>query len=200
VASIRKSGFTDCFIRENGLDAFDDFREWLLCPEMLFDASEKWWGNRGSRDTSHSGLDLCCYKTSKGKIIHLNDDTKIPAMYAGVLVGMTDDFLGKSLILKHSIPGTEAEDYFTIYGHTHPEQGIHIGRAYKEGETIARVAGMGSSRSKASPHLHLSIGFLSKLIPYDRLDWGNMSDPDTMTLIDPLQVIDKYCIVSTLEL
>ena len=199
MTSIIESRFTDYFIRENGLDAFEGFKEWLLCPEMLIDASEKWWGDFGVRDVRHAGLDLCCYRTSKGKIIYLNGDTKIPAMYDGLLVGVINDFLGKSLILKHSIPGIEVEDFFTIYGHTHPGQGVRIGKAYKEGETIARVADMDNSRSRVRPHLHLSIGLLSKPVSYARLDWGNISDPDTMILIDPLQVIDRYSVVPSCE-
>ena len=196
---INKSGFTDYFIRENGLDALGDFKEWLLCPEMLFDASEKWWGDFGVRDVRHAGLDLCCYKTSKDKIVYLNGDTKIPAMYDGVLVGVINDFLGKSLILKHSIPGIDVEDFLTVYGHTHPGQGIRIGKAYKEGETIAGIADVDSSRSRVRPHLHISIGLLSKSVSYARLDWENMSDPDTMILIDPLQVIDRYSVVPSCE-
>ena len=56
MTSIKKSGFTDNFIRENG---FEDFEEWLFCPEMLIDASGKWWGDFGIRDVPHPGLDLC---------------------------------------------------------------------------------------------------------------------------------------------
>ena len=197
---IKKSGLTDFFIRENGLDASEDFKEWLLRPGMLFDSSEKWWGDRGNRDSPHVGLDLCCYKTSKDRIIFFDGDTKIPSMYDGVVVGVINDFLGKSLILKHSFPGIDARDFFTIYGHTHPAQDIHIGKAYKEGETIARVADIDRARSTVSPHLHISIGLLSKVISYDKLDWRNMSDPNTMTLIDPLQVIDRYCLMSSFEL
>ena len=198
--SVKKSGFTDFFLRENGLDSFEDFKEWLLCPEMLMDASKKWWGDFGIRDVRHQGLDLCCYRTSKDKIIYLNGHTKIPAMYDGILVGVINDFLGKSLILKHSIPGVEAGNFLTIYGHTHPVQSIHIGKAYREGETIARVADMDNSKSRVIPHLHLSIGLLSKPVPYARLNWESMSDPDTMRLIDPLQMIDRYSVVPSNEL
>ena len=199
VTFITKSGFTDYFIRENGLDEVEGFKEWLLCPEMLMNASEKWWGDFGLRDVRHQGLDLCCYKTSNDKIIYLNGHTKIPAMYDGVLVGVINDFLGKSLILRHSIPGIEVEDCLTIYGHTQPGQSIHIGKIYKEGKTIARVADMDSSRSRVRPHLHLSIVLLSKPVPYTHLDWESMNDPDTVQFIDPLQVIDRYSVVPLWE-
>lgn len=200
VTSIIKSGFTDYFIRENGLDGIEAFKEWLLCPEMLINASEKWWGDLGVRNVRHQGLDLSCYRTSNDNIIYLNGRTKIPAMYDGILVEVINDFLGKSLILKHSIPGYEVEDFLTVYGHTHPVQGIHIGKTYKEGETIAKLADTDSSRSRVMPHLHLSIGLLSKPVKYARLDWKKMSDPNTMILIDPLQVIDRYSVVPSCEL
>ncbi len=199
VTSIIKSGFTDYFIRENGLDGIEAFKEWLLCPEMLINASEKWWGDLGVRNVRHQGLDLSCYRTSNDNIIYLNGRTKIPAMYDGILVEVINDFLGKSLILKHSIPGTEVEDFLTVYGHTHPWQDTHMGKEYKEGEPIARVADIESAKSRVRPHIHLSIGLLSKPVPYAQLDWENMSDPDTMIWIDPLQVIDRYSVVLLVE-
>jgi hypothetical protein len=197
---MKKSGFTDYFIRENGLDGFEGFKEWLFCPEMLIDASKKWWGDSGVRDVRHAGLDVCCYRAVNGKIIYLNGHTKIPAMYNGVLVGVINDFLGKSLILKHSIPGIDVEDFLTVYGHTHPSRDIHIGKAYEEGETIARVPDTDNSRSRVRPHLHLSIGLLSRPVSYASLNWDDLSDPDTMILIDPLQVIDRCSVVPLCEL
>lgn len=197
--SIVKSGFTDHFIRENGLDESKGFKEWLLCPEMLIDASKKWWGDFGIRDVRHQGLDLCCYRTSGDKITYLNGQTKIPVMYDGVLVAIIDDFLGKSLIIKHSIPAIEIEDFLTVYGHTRPEKGTHIGKAFKEGETVAKVADLESSKSRVRPHVHLSIGHLSKPVPYSNLNWENMSNPDTMIWIDPLKVIDRYSVVPLWE-
>ena len=198
--SIKKSGFTDFFLRENGLHRFEDFKEWLLCSEMLMNASKKWWGDLGIRDARHEGLDLCCYRNSKEKIIYLDGHTKIPAMYDGVLVGEINDLIGKSLILKHTIPGIESGIFLTVYGHTRPVKSTHVGKAYREGETIARVADMDNSKSRVRPHLHLSIGLLSKSVPYSRLNWENMSDPDNMILIDPLQVIDRYSVVPLCEL
>jgi hypothetical protein len=197
---MKKSGFTDYFIRENGLDGFGGFKEWLFCPEMLMDASEKWWADFGVRNVLHPGLDICCYRALSDKIIYLDGHTKIPAMYDGVLVGVINDFLGKSLILKHSIPSIDVEDFLTVYGHTHPGRDIHIGKAFEEGETIARVADTDNSRSTVRPHLQLSIGLLSRPVSYASLNWDNMSDPDTMVLIDPLQLIDRCFVVPLREL
>jgi hypothetical protein len=46
-----------------------------------------------------------------------------------------------------------------------------------------------------NPNLHISIGWASESIPYDRLNWKNMGDPNILTLLDPLPIIDTRCVI-----
>ncbi len=189
---LNKTSFTNSFIKENKLEA-DAFKEWVLYPGMLFKASDKWWGDRGRRKTLHEGLDLCFYRDEKDSVLQVSEGMKIPALYNGEVMGIIDDFIGESIIIKHLIPDVERE-FFTVYGHTIPADDIQIGKTFRAGEVIADVAGLSDSESGMSPHLHISIGFpISGEIEYNTIDWKTIDEK--MTLIDPLQVIDRYCLI-----
>ena len=189
-----KSGFTEHFIRANGLGK-NDFEEWLLCSGMLFEAPDRWWGFQGKRKKLHEGLDLGFYRNQKKEIIGFNDSTKIPTIYDGVIVGIFNDFLGKSIFVKHEISSADDGTLFTIFGHVNPEKEIYPGMRLEEGKIIASVANAGTSRMR--PHLHLSIGWAKKEITEEFLDWKVISSSETLKQIDPLEIIGKYSLVST---
>jgi len=46
---------------ENALDQ-SRFESWIFCLGMLFNSPDKWWGDHGSRDYPHEGIDLCLYR------------------------------------------------------------------------------------------------------------------------------------------
>ena len=190
----KKSGFTEHFIRANGLRN-NDFEEWLLCSGMLFKAPNTWWGIQGKRKKLHEGLDLGFYRNQKKGIIGFDDSTRIPTIYEGVIVGIFNDFLGKSILIKHEITSADNGTLFTIFGHVNPEKEIYPGMRLEEGEIIASVANAGTSRM--SPHLHLSIGWAKKEITDAFLDWKIISSSEMLKLIDPLETIGRSSLIST---
>jgi hypothetical protein len=192
------TGFSGHFAKANGLGE-RDFVEWVLCPGMLFGASGEWWGDRRRRRTPHEGLDLCYYTDGRGGLHSLDKGARIPALYDGMVVCIIDDFLGRSLIVNHDPADTVATRFCTIYAHTEPESDICIGRMVVQGEVIASVAGVGKPRSKARPHVHISAGLVPRDTPWGELDWKNMGDPGVMTLLDPLQFVDRYRLVEDLR-
>lgn len=184
-----KTRFTEYFIQNNGLDALG-FECWIFCPGMLFNAMDKWWGGRGRRDRAHEGLDLCLYRDRRGRVLRLHEKTKIPVMYHGIVVKITHDFLGKSVIVEHGFREIDESKFCTIYGHTIPQADLRAGRFVREGEIIATITGSSRSKDNILPHLHISVGWLSKGVSYDELDWEKIGDLNTLTLLDPLYVID----------
>ena len=112
------------------------FKEWIFSPGMLFNASDKWWGDQGKRDKPHEGLDLCLYKDRRGRMRRLDEKTKIPVIYDGIVVGIVNDFLGKSVIIEHGLTDSDNNRFCTIYGHLNPHKGLHVGRIVKEGDII----------------------------------------------------------------
>ena len=181
--------FTEFLIRKNALDQ-GGFNGWVFCPGMLFNSTDKWWGDQGKRDKPHEGLDLCLYKDHKDTILRLDEKAKIPVIYDGTVVGIVDDFLGKSVIIEHLFSDYDNNRLCTIYGHTIPENTVYVGKIVKQGDVIATLAGSSTSQTGMFPHLHISVGWTCKEISYDSLDWENIGDPNTVTLLDPLRVID----------
>jgi murein DD-endopeptidase MepM/ murein hydrolase activator NlpD len=192
--SLRNTRFTEFLIQKNAL-LEGSFKGWVFYPGMLFNSTDKWWGDQGKRDRPHEGLDLCLYKDRKDRILRLGEKTKIPAIYDGVVVGIIDDFLGKSVIIEHLFPECENNRLCTIYGHTLSEDNLPIGKIVKEGDVIATLADSRRSKTNIFPHLHISIAWASKPISYDRLDWDNIAALDSFTLLDPLLIIDCHYLV-----
>ena len=191
----KNSRFTECLIQKNALDQ-DGFHGWAFCIGMLFQSTDKWWGDRKKRDKPHEGLDLCLYKNQKGAIVRLEEKTKVPVIYDGMVVGIIDDFLGKSIIVDHLFADGNNNRLFTIYGHTIPQDHLHVGKPVKQGDIIATLGDSSSFKTNILPHLHISLGWASKSISYDRLDWKSMGDSNTLTLLDPLHIIDtRYFIL-----
>ena len=64
----------------------------------------------------------------------------------------------------------------------------------KEGEIVANIAS--AECSKASPHLHLTMGLAQKEITIDLLDWNMICHSKAVVLIDPIEHIGSYFLVS----
>jgi hypothetical protein len=191
----KKTGFTGDFIRENGLNE-EAFRDWVLYGGMLFRSSDKWWGDMGRRSTPHEGLDLCLYRNHEERIYNITKGMNIPVLYEGIVAGIINDFIGESIIVRHYTPDSSNKEFCTIYGHTAPKDYICTGRIVRAGEIIATVAGSSGPKPVISPHLHISIGYPpSGEISYNTLNWDDIGDTNKITLIDPLQVIDRYCLM-----
>ena len=111
-------------------------------------------------------------------------------MYEGEIVGIHDDFIGKSLFVSHDFYDEHGNRLHTIYGHTNPYPGVNVGRVFREGETIAVIADAGKKDTQIPPHLHISVAWLPKSFPYNRLSWETMGDRGVATLCDPLEFIE----------
>jgi murein DD-endopeptidase MepM/ murein hydrolase activator NlpD len=162
------------------------FRRWVLKPGMLFGAGEQWWGERRRRPTPHEGLDLCCFEDATGRRQRLDSDTRIPATFAGRIIRITPDFLGKSVYLSHEIFSAAGLKLHTIYGHLQPRPALKVGREVAAGEIIGTIAA-GPDRPKApsAPHLHITLAWLPVPLAPERLDWPNLGRDPAITLIDP---------------
>jgi len=189
--TLPRSGFSDCLIRENGLGR-GQFERWLFYPGMLFEAESEWWGDQAARNRPHEGLDICLYQNRRNQVCTLDENTKIPAMYDGVVVGVIKDFLGQTIVMEHRDLGGESGLHcYTFFGHTRPAEGLAAGRSVTGGEPIALLSGVRGSKRGMLPHLHLSVSLASIAVPYDRLHWRHISTSSALTLIDPLQLLTQ---------
>jgi len=189
ISSINRTRFTEWLIRKNGLGE-PGLKEWIFCPGMLFHAVCKWWGDKGPRNTAHEGLDICLYKDQQDRIASLDEKTRIPVMFDGVVVNIIDDFLGNSVIVEHAFRDRDTGRICTIYGHTNPLKGLYVGSGLKQGDIMGTLADPGQSGFNVMPHLHISVGLASQPISYDRLNWDTIGDSGTLALLDPLNIIN----------
>jgi murein DD-endopeptidase MepM/ murein hydrolase activator NlpD len=187
VPTAGKSRFTEFLKRENRLDRCG-FEAWAFWPGMLFRAAVTWWGDREKRAVPHEGVDFCLYADRRGRVLCLEEGIRVPVMYDGVIIRIIDDFLGKSVLAAHGLSGADRTPFLTVYGHTVPRPDLAVGAAVTAGDVIATIAGAGGSKGAVHPHLHVSMGHTSGLVPYERLEWGNMKA--ALAFANPLDVID----------
>lgn len=110
-------------------------------------------------------------------------------MYDGLILKIMDDFIGKSIIIEYRLNRDDLSRLCTIYAHISPLSGLHEGKAVMEGEILGTLAPPRKSQSNLSPHLHLSVGWISNNISIQHLDWDSMGTLRGLNWIDPLSLI-----------
>ncbi len=186
--TIPESTFKTFFTKHNNFHTYG-FKEWIFYPGMLFQDMEAWWTDNSFRPTPHEGIDLCFYRDSTGQVRRINNGTKIPVMYTGDIVHIHDDFLGKSIYVKHSINDKSGNVLHTIYGHTIPWNHHDTGKKVREGNIIAEVAAI-SENSKVLPHIHITMAWIPESLPCKKLNWETIWTSRLITLCNPLEYID----------
>jgi murein DD-endopeptidase MepM/ murein hydrolase activator NlpD len=171
-------------------DTLPGFREWIFCPGMLFQSTDKWWGKRGRRNRPHEGIDLLVYLNKEGTIRHIDETFPVPMFADGRIVGVMPDFLGESIIVEHSSPEGKTENILTMYGHTHPLKHVKPGVAMKKGDIVAMVAGRGQTAFTMSPHLHVTIVRTIFPVSHEILNWDVIGAFESLKLLDPLDFIN----------
>jgi murein DD-endopeptidase MepM/ murein hydrolase activator NlpD len=186
---MKQTRFTEMLIEENALK-HGGFEGWIFCQGMLFNSPDKWWGDHGLRDFPHEGIDLCLYRDRSRKICRLDEKTRIPAMHDGMIKAVFKDYLGQAIVIEHGKSDSDPGRFISVFAHTKPRPSIEAGAIVKEGDIIATLADTSGSKANIIPHLHFSIGGLSRSFSYDGFVWNIMRDPQKFTLMDPLPVID----------
>ncbi|MCK5542132.1 MAG: peptidoglycan DD-metalloendopeptidase family protein [Desulfobacterales bacterium] len=159
---------------------------------MLFQSPYKWWQNHNSlknskRKTLHEGLDILFFKDKNNHIQNLWAGMSIPTATDGKVVNICDDFLGQSIVVRHSISFQQKLDLIFIYAHLLTDIKIKIGSDLKQGDIIASIADVTEKKTTIPPHLHLSVIEIPKSTPAKNLNWNFFSDTKSKpNLINPL--------------
>ena len=177
------------FLLENNRPQMDGFKNWLFHPGMLFNSRETWWGAEKQRAAPHEGLDLCSFEDTNGLVKKVDNRIKIPATFAGAIVKIHQDFLGKSIYLSHEIFAADGSRLYTIYGHTKPLSSLAPGDRVAEGEILGAVSAASGQKSPVPAHLHISFAWVPGSLDPKRLTWKNLGLDRRITLINPLSVL-----------
>ena len=169
----------------------DGFKRWVFHPGMLFQALEKWWGDQGRRALPHEGLDLYSFEDAVGQVKTVDQHTQIPAAFAGRIVKIDRDFLGKSIFMSHAIITAGGRQLWSAFGHTVVRDGLKTGQTVAAGEIIAAISGFPGRKTNLLPHVHLTFAWVPADFSAEQLTWKNLGNDPGITLIDPLGVISK---------
>jgi murein DD-endopeptidase MepM/ murein hydrolase activator NlpD len=183
-----KSRFLE-YLLANNRPHMDGFKNWLFQPGMLFQAMEKWWGDRGARAAPHEGLDLYSFEDDRGIRKTVDRHIKIPAAFYGAIVKIAPDFLGQSIFIRHEIFNGCGRQLCSAYGHTAPLDFLAIGQEVLAGEIIALISGGPGKKTGIAPHLHITFAWLPAPVDPDQLTWANLGANRTITLVDPSSVL-----------
>ena len=179
------------FMLEHNRPRMDGFKSWVFHPGMLFQSLQKWWGDQGRRAVPHEGLDLYSFEAAGGRVQTVDQQTQIPAAFAGQVVKIDRDFLGKSIYISHAIHDAGGRQLLSAVGHTVPKDGLKTSQQVAAGEIIAAVAEFPGNKTNLPPHLHLTFAWVPKDFRVEQLTWKNLGHDPGIRLIDPLTVISS---------
>jgi len=187
-----KTDYTRMLIAANQ-PALDDLRAWIFHPGMLFDSTDKWWGDFGTREFPHEGIDLCLYRDRSGQTQGVRPEIRIPAMGGGIVRARFKDYLGQAIIIEHTPANdsnAEESRFLSVYAHTRPLDHIRPGMRLSRGDIIAGIADTRHAKARILPHLHLSLAVPDPDLSYEGFYWNIMRDPARITLINPMGVLE----------
>lgn len=178
------SSFWFHFLRVNRLDRHC---RWLGLPGMEFRARAAWWG-KAARTAPHEGIDLLFLVDSRGRRLALPPQALVVPLWEGEVVGLLDDFLGRTVVVRHPCADEQGRTLVSLYAHVEPLVGQ--GTRVRPDFPVARIA-PGKQRGKSGPpaHLHISLAWLAAGYPVRELSWPTLWQNQAVELIDPLPVL-----------
>ena len=129
------------------------FQSWAFRRGMFFGDRIEWWQDKNRRRTLHEGIDFAEGLLPDGTVQLIPEGTPVRALADGEITCLLDDFLNKTVVVRHSAIRTEEGDVFcTFYSHIRPEPGT--AGAVRKGQSLGIVAK--SKNVPAPAHLHLT--------------------------------------------
>lgn len=129
------------------------FKSWIFRPGMLFGDPMEWWGECNRRRTVHEGIDFAEGQHIAEGIKAVLEGTPVRSIAEGEMVAIVDDFIGKTVITRHSaIRQANGDLFHTFLSHIQPEI-AGLGPIVR-GQILGRIGKPESAR--ISPHLHLT--------------------------------------------
>jgi murein DD-endopeptidase MepM/ murein hydrolase activator NlpD len=139
---------------------------WVFHPGMLFGDSIEWWGGGDQRRTQHEGIDFAEGIRPGFGICRIPEGTPVRAIMDGESVALLDDFLGKTIVVRHSdILNSNGDVFYTLLSHIQPVTS-ELGFVAK-GQILGSVGK--STKSRTPAHLHLTGAWIPSHIPPDTI-------------------------------
>jgi hypothetical protein len=129
------------------------FRCWVFRPGMSFGDRIEWWGDGCRRRTEHEGFDFVEGIGPGASMRGLPEGTSVRSIAEGVAVALLDDFLGKTIVVRHpAFTRPNGDVFHTFLSHIQP--------LIKGPGPVARGGLLGhvgkSTNSGVPAHLHMT--------------------------------------------
>ncbi|MDR0842471.1 MAG: M23 family metallopeptidase [Acidobacteriota bacterium] len=172
------------------------FDRWRFRPGMGFGAETEWWGPRGRRRTTHEGLDFV--EGFRGDAVNLvPEGTPVCAVASGEVVAALDDFMGKTVVVRHpSSRQSNGMVFHTLLSHIQTEGALPA--SVVKGELLGRVGKRPGVRIR--PHLHLTGAWYPADFPFADAGIDTIMHPGftpaVLANLNPLVEQNPLCLIT----
>ena len=173
----------------NELKKESGFVSWVFRPGKLFGSRREWWGDRNRRFAEHEGIDFAEGRNSGGKLIPIPEGTPIRAIEDGEIAAVLDDFLGKTVLVRHpQTVNRQGSILYTQYSHILP---VDVSAsAVSKGQVLGRVGR--TTQSKAPMHFHFAAAWVPQILPASELTLSHFHPAYTpITLINLNRLLEE---------
>ncbi len=145
---------------ESGVDS------WIFRDGMFFNDRVEWWGTGCRRRTLHEGMDFAEAMLTDGAVQQVPEGMPVHALADGEMVAFLDDFLNKTVVVRHnSVRNENGDIFYTLFSHINPTT-LTPGPIIK-GQILGNV---GKSKKVGAPsHLHLTGAWIPESITADQI-------------------------------
>jgi hypothetical protein len=138
------------------------FESWVFRAGRLFGARTEWWGDQNRRYAEHEGIDFAEGRDADGLIRPIPEGTPVRALEHGEIAVILDDFLGKTILVRHPQTVNQQESVlYTQYSHILPA-GISASGVAK-GQILGRVGRL--TKSTVPAHFHFAAAWIPRALP-----------------------------------
>jgi hypothetical protein len=147
------------------------FESWVFRAGKLFGAHTEWWGDGNRRYAEHEGIDFAEGRDADGLIRPMPEGTPVRAVGNGEIAAVLDDFLGKTILVRHpQLLNEHGSVFFSQYSHIVPAD--LPGPAVSKGQVLGTVGRL--TASKAPVHFHFAAAWIPQDIVPSELTLGHL--------------------------
>jgi murein DD-endopeptidase MepM/ murein hydrolase activator NlpD len=175
------------------------FEYWIFHPGMVFGDCIEWWGERCRRRTEHEGCDFAKGWKPGAGICHIPEGVPVSAIAEGDAVAILDDFLGKTVVVRHpAITRSNGDVFHTLLSHIQPL--IKEPGAVAKGQILGRMSR--STNARVPAHLHLTGAWIPETLVPDEIRMDHIHPafaPIALTNFKNLMQDNPLCRFDTFE-
>jgi hypothetical protein len=147
------------------------FKCWIFLPGMLFGTHIEWWGDGCRRRTEHEGLDFATGILHNGEVCSIQEGVPARALADGEVVAVLDDFIGKTVVVRHATISRPNGDIFhTLLSHIQPQ--VRQLNTVAKGQIIGKVGK--AAKAGAPAHLHLTGAWIPRTLAAHEIRMDHM--------------------------